>query len=782
MVSAGGREVVRPCRQGSPARRVAAAVVGRLAALLAFALIAQLSAQSPDERAAGAEVEVVAALLDHADALDACKQYGSARELRLQVVEKWQPGNGRALEGLGFVKVGEKYRRDMAKVVFEQNVHFAKKELKKLDRDWDRVLRGLVKSIQSVAEAYAEAGQPAAASEWWSRLLLLRPDDRKAKSAIEGLAVKSFDSFEGTERQLKLLRRGRRIHQSVAYLLQREFPTTAIDGRQPLLEKAGIAHHGVASRHFRVWGSLPTGHLQQAAQHAERALALAQTLFDGSGGACFAPGDFRDMLWVADRGHYHRVLDACSDQFSAERLAFLKDDVELAFVSSGSDVLRLYVLDGEGVDVLLDQTVRGVVQDALGFKVHGLWEGIGHAACGLLFDRTLTFFIEQQAGDTVTNYTPRPLVPDMSVWREIATESAWGRNDTPTSRLVLLHGSKFSNEERVKAWAMVDFLFRHDPSLVSLLEELPGSGRGDPPSIEAEYERRTGERLIDLDAEWRRYWGQDKRLREAMAAPAEGVEKAVAEAQRLAWQINDARVDAGRGAVGFRLVDDEDSRSVHDWFAAVERHEREQQKPRAKPADPPSPPACFGRTVLGVPPGKGVGLVSEWIVDPMLRDLILHPGRDFVGIRIGSKWKTISLTDPLREIRRGAPFCWPADGQSIQGMVTVVQLGAGLRQAMAAAGRTGDDPVGMPLTLHFSRDVGRNVTSRIGCHVQSQSGQVLRGVLVEVESSEGGAGIGCMAFVPTEPLPAGELQVQWSLPRQVLGDGETFPPQRVVVQ
>ena len=725
-----------------------------------------------DALAAKATADVVAAYHARADALAAQKQFGRALQLRRELIQEWAPGDARALKALGFVDVGSTWRRDANIVVFDRDQKGDAKVLKKLDQDWTRTQKELIKGVEQAAQALTAAGVADRALVFWRRLLRLKPGDARATAALR---LPTFDGVAGTPDELRIVRRGRAITQAVAFLKQWEPRLAPIEREHPVLKKAGLACGCVQSDHFTVFGTIPPDKLLLAARFAERALLLSRVLFGTAGGAVFEPRLVRNIVCCGDKGSYHRVLDTCADQFGKERLAFLKEYVELAFVDVDGDVQRVYALTKGGDDLLVDVISRGVVQDAAGFKSDGLWEGLGHATCGFLFDRTLSFFVEQQHGRTVTAWQPKPLLPDMASWRDIATESAWAKNDTPTAQLVLLDGAKFSNEERVKAWSMADYLLRDRPELLLQLDAIRTPEVKDPLAVEAAFRAAAGVDLRELDARWRDYWGKGEALRSAMAAAPAGVAADVDAARPVSWAIDAARAQADVAPAGFVLADSADCKTAFDWVDQMAKWENDRKDPKRKDLPPPSPPVSLGATVLLQQDGDAVAAVAAWMAQPVVRDFLLHPGRDILAVTVRKQGIALDLTVPLSAVERGLPQPWPRPGQSgVPGQVAVKALGPAVVAALAAAGVGADETVGMPVTLHFRRELAAEFAREVACRLRV-GGLERPGVLVPLQDVEGLRAPGCFAFVPRAPLPAGEVEVQWTLPKSMLKKNEVFP-------
>lgn len=718
-----------------------------------------------DALAAQAETAAVAAMLNRAAALASNQQFGRAVALWREVVQEWDPGNARALEALGFVKVGEVWRRDANKAVAEIDLKGDAKLQKKIDQEWSKTEKEIAKLLDGTARAFAVAGRSDRALQFWRRLVTLRPGDKQAVAAIAAINATGFDGHSGSPSELAMLRRGRAFAQGVEFLRGYEPAVAPAEGQNPLMQKAGIAHQGMRTDHFVVWGALPPERLKLAAQAAERGLLLSRLMFTNADGERFVEKKHHDILWTADRAVYQKTLDAAAEQFDRERLRFLKEDVELAFVRVGNDYQRLYTLaNGTGDDFLVDVTARGVVQDASGIENEGLWEGIGHAAVALLFDRTLSFYLEQPQGNTVTNWKPKPLQPDMETWRQIAQESAWAKNDTPSARLVLLQGHKMTNDERVKAWSMCDWLVRVDPTLLMQLAASRTETVRDADAVTAEFQKRAGRSLADLDESWREYWGKGQALRKAMAAAPSGKKEAVQDARLLATAIFRARAAADAGPGGFVVATSAAAQSVHDWLQKKAKFEEEQRRAKANPKkpvqqgpppEPPAPPAACGTTVIHCEGADPAAAVAAWMMVPALRDFLIDPARTMFACSKGPHAFVLELAGEVPPTVRGAPTCYPRDGQH------------------DVPGTLGDG--GTPVSLHCFREVDAGQLSEITC-VVTANGARIPGTLEVIQGKSGLSARGCVAFTPRSPLPPGVVEVAWTVPLPLRGGRDVPAP------
>jgi tetratricopeptide (TPR) repeat protein len=709
-----------------------------------------------------------------ADALATQKQHLRALELRREIFLDYAEHDEKARDKCGFIRVGATWRKDNARLVLDKNLKPDAKAMRKVDQDLATLCKALLTEHRSLADAWAAAGNKEKARHHWERVLRFQPGDKTAAAA---LAIGQFEGFAGNPTELDLLRRARAIRGTVDWLNRKQFEVKMIEGRKHgLLEAAKIVHEGARSEHFEVWGTLPPSLMQTIAQDAERSLLLCRTLLGVSSGQPFQPKQLRSYIYVHDPAAYAAVLDLCAAQFDAERLAFLKKDVDQAFIEHGNATWRFHKAH-LGEAAARDQAVRGVAQDAIGVTTDGLWEGFGHVSCCLLFGRTLTFLLEQQHEKTVAQWTQRPLLPDLAVWQQIAEESAWAKSDTRVSQLVLISAARFSTEQRVKAWAVCDYLMLTRPELLLELDSSQSKQIHTPPEVEAEFKKRTKVDLPTLDLEWRDYWAKGALLRKAMSTDPIGDEKAPDRAQRLRARslvdaVNDTRASAHRGPVGFFVASGGEVDPVVKYGEQLAKAEAENLKKPKVPVPLPTLPPAVGRSVFWSRRADAPSAVAEWMMQPALRDVLLDPGRGLCGAPlIAANW-ILDVAMPAQATKMGAPLYWPRNGQTgCPGKAVVAALGPRAATALAEKGKQPNDEVGMPLSLHFSRAMKPLELSHVGCRVYVGHLSA-EGVLVVYEGSEGDAdtAAGCLAFVPLQPLGSGkEVEVEWKFPKGMLG-------------
>jgi hypothetical protein len=721
-----------------------------------------------------------------ADAFQAEKQHLRALEIRREVWMDYDAADKRAREKTGFVQVGDSWRIDAEALVLDRNLKAKKSKVSKVERKFAKMQKRLLAEHRVLAAAWTKAGAKDKAAPHWRRVLRFVPGD---KGAAQALAIREFEGFRGTERDLAMLRRGRSIHLACDWLNRHEFAVTDLEEQQlPLLEAAGLEHSGVQTEFFKVWGTLPVADLETIARDCERALMLAHAIFRVSTGEVFVPGRLRNLVFVKGQDEYAAMIDVCADQFSADRLAFLRDAVDMCFLGHSGESLRAHKSE-MGMPVSRDQAVRGVMQDAAGADADGLWEGLGHAACGFLFGQTLSFMEEQLTDITAASHVRRRLAPDLQTWMQIARESAWSKSDTRTSELVLIKASRFTNEQRVKAWAICHYLSHWHPEYLLELDRSKTDVIRTPPDVEREFLRRTGYELPRIDSEWRTFWARGEELRAAMTRdplPDKKAKnrKAVERSRSLMDAINDGRVASRIGPVGYYIDKSPDFLAVRRYEKALRRAEKEDAKRKKKakgrkyePVQFPKLPAAIGKTVLWSREKDPADAVLAWLQNPRYRDSLLAPGRDLFGVPDDLGGFLVGIAYPAQATERGEPLLWPRQRQvGVAGQVPCSALDHRARRALGAAGVAEDAVVGVPVSLHFGRVVAADLLSQIKCSVFLRN-VPKEGVLVSygepVMGEDGAVAMepvdGLIAYIPIEPLPSGQVcEVRWELPSALL--------------
>ena len=469
----------------------------------------------------------------------------------------------------------------------------------------------------------------------------------------------------------------------------------------------------------------------------------------------------------------------------------------MCFLQHSGESLRVY--KGElGLAVCRDNAVRGVMQDAVGPKAEGLWEGIGHAACGFLFKQTLCFLTEQLTERTSTGHTQRRLMPDLETWMKIATESAWSKSDTRTSEIVLLQAARFTNEQRVKSWAVCHYFAHWRPQYILELDRSKTSDIRTPPDIEQEFLRRTGYELPKIDSEWRSFWARGEKLRAAMTRdllPGKKAKnrKGILRSRGLIDEVNRLRADARVGPLGWSLDSSPDFLSVRRYEKSLAAAEKELAKRIKKskggkyePVVFPVMPKAIGETVLWSRTKKASDAVHGWLRQPVYRDSLLAPGRDLLSVPSDVGGYMLGFVYPAEQAERGEPLVWPRHGQSnVDGSMPVIDLDERARAAVLKAGIAEDAVVGMPISIHFAREIDRKLLARVECRLFERN-RPLEGILVYYDQpiTDGGAVTkGMVVCVPTEPLKPGKvIEARWEAPLELLGKDHQIAPSAFTVR
>ncbi|MFT4842573.1 MAG: ribosome-binding protein aMBF1 (putative translation factor) [Planctomycetota bacterium] len=739
--------------------------------------------------------KAVVGLHELADALQSQKQHLRALEMRRTIWMDYDPEDKRAREKTGFLQVGAAWRVDGDALVLDRNLKGKRGKISKIDRDLEKLTKILLKEHRELAEAWGEAGDKLRAGKHWQQVLRLVPGDEQAAQL---LAIREFEGFSGTDHELRMLRRGRAIHLASDWLNRFEFPVTDLkDQRLPLLEAAGLAHSGVQTEFFRVWGSIPVTDLEVIARDCERSLLLAHTMFGVSTGEIFKPRRLRNYVFVKDQGEYAAMLDVCKNQFPEDRFVFLRDSVDMCFLTHGGESLRVHK-SNLGLPVCRDHAVRGVMQDAVGVKADGLWEGLGHAACGFLFGQTLCFMEEQLKEITSASHTKRRLAPDLETWMKIATESAWSKSDTRTSEIVLIKAARFTNEQRVKSWAICHYFAHWRPQYIVELDACKTEFIRTPPDIEKEFLRRTGYELPKIDSEWRSFWARGAQLRTAMTRdplPNKKAKnrKAVERSRGLVDAINQVRAESRVGPLGWYLDASPDFVSVRRYEKALAAAEKELKKriksakgKKYEPVEFPALPASVGKTVLWSRTKQAADVVQEWLRNPVYRNSLLAPGRDLVSVPSDTGGFLVGIAYPMQPTKRGEPLIWPRHEQSsVVGQIKVADLDPRARAAVLKAGIAADAVVGMPLSMHFARKIDKGVLGRIGCRLFERNRPIESVIVRYNELGPAGGPIieGMIVCVPKEPLKSGKLiEARWAVPPEVLGEDVQVAPSAFTVK
>jgi hypothetical protein len=227
--------------------------------LALFALLTGLAALPAQDAAAVAaqeqqlEVRAVAGLHAVANEYQAQKQHGKALALRRELLTELRGWERRSARQVWVLEGWRPMARGSAEARDREGPQGRCRALKKVDKQWADLQKELLAGHRAVAEGWTRLGDASHAMRQWRRVLRFAPNDKRA---MEVLATQRFEGFSGSDEELGLLRRERSIRGAVDWLLRKQFEIKKLEGKQPLFEKAGIAHQGFRTEHFAVWGTL----------------------------------------------------------------------------------------------------------------------------------------------------------------------------------------------------------------------------------------------------------------------------------------------------------------------------------------------------------------------------------------------------------------------------------------------------------------------------------------------------------------------------------------------
>ena len=167
------------------------------------------------------------------------------------------------------------------------------------------------------------------------------------------------------------------------------------------------------------------------------------------------------------------------------------------------------------------------------------------------------------------------------------------------------------------------------------------------------------------------------------------------------------------------------------------------------------------------------------------RDQLLHPGRILLGASKSKQAIVLDLAEPAKATKQGLPLTWPRDKQTgVPASCAVKQLPSWLQELLAAKGKQPDDQVGVPLSLHFARELLPTEIASVTCTFTADRGEV-DGVFAcaQRDGIPSEVAQGCFVFVPLEPLPKSRaLKVEWTVPPTLLQKREKFAPVAFSIQ
>lgn len=647
-----------------------------------------------------------------------------ARRVWWEIVQEYAPDDDKARAALGQLRVGTSWAPDTRVVVPVAETGEPGKR-RGLQRKWQGLAKTLAEDHLRVARKLADA----AARPHFERALRFAPDCAEAGAA---LGWQLYDGVWCDAGELEALRRSRHIRQVVAALKRTAFAVEELpaDARNEHLARAGVAHRGVRSAHYTVWGDVDVGQLRDAAQWAERALALARTVFARERGFYEQPTSVTEFAFVRELDTWKRVIERSRELLDARQVEFLLAHCLAADLPGRTTT---YAAVAETADHAFDHTVRQVAIDLAVLHAEAFREGIGHAFVGWCFGRNLVYLVDLEAEKVATGRTvvartdagtDAPALPaDMSSWLQRGMNNAWTSAGAPFAELPLLDIERMTIDDRINAWSVCDFLLRRRPAWLRALDDTDGAAAAS--EVASEFARLVRDvSLPAVELEWRRWWMQEERL---WGTAVNGREARPEREQRDNAALLDA-INAVR------------QRHEFGWLGWQ--------------------PAAAEGPLVGRRGSRPEELVAAWLDMPGYSHALLDPSLDMLGLPSGSKDWAIDIGREDRD-PEAAPRALPIDAATGTRTVRVATV-PGLAAVLARDGHGESTTIGAPLTLHVR---GRDSIEDVTCQVTA-GGEPVAGILVgpSAEAPRALQAPGLVSFWPLTPLRPGvvvEIKWQW---------------------
>ena len=432
-------------------------------------------------------------------------------------------------------------------------------------------------------------------------------------------------------------------------------------------------------------------------------------------------------------------------------------------------------MDGKPNPALVnDYTVRGMSQDVTRTLNIGLWEGIGHAAVGWFFNRTLTYTLDLSNANTVAGSGRQMTVSaDMASWIRVANEMVWEGTRVPAARIPLLKPDNMKVPERVKAWSLIDYVFRRDPQFYFALEKTTKRGAKGMDQVSAAFKGQTRLSLEELDEQWRLFWAKGEDIRATMRGAEQRNEMPVRRA------INTLRRSAELPLLGARRVESSTALGlatfVPNYMKAVKRRAKlmEESAKKAKEVEIPIPPPGEPDFVVAWNADADKAL-ERLLASPGCRDVLINPHRMLVSLFVEKEFVGCDLRPlPGRAPKKLAGLAFPFDNATdVPCSVDLADLGDTLGTALiAAAAEDGAnvEVVGYPITLHTFAPLP--FTPQGTCVVRAGDAEISGRMILPRTAIEGTLldrrieAPGMFVFLPDAPLPSGvRVTVEWTVP------------------
>jgi hypothetical protein len=676
-----------------------------------------------------------------------------ARQAWLEVVAEYAPDDEVARQALGFRRHGSVWQRDPNAGDPGQDVLNAA-AAQQLQTRWTALCGKLGEAHRALAAELGTGGHAERAQYHTQRALRFLPSNDKV---IAQSGLRQVEGIVGDDLDLAVLQRSRRMDRTLQKLQAEKHATSPIAEPLGLLQAAGVAHIGVKSATFEVYGDWDQETLASAAAYAERALAFWNDATEGVEGYPLRGEPSKRLVFLRQKATWASVVEKHGGkdaQFTIEN-------------ASATTLGDVHVATAEDVELVRDLSVRWVTQDCSGLRTDAMREGIGHAVVAMFFGQNLVFSVgKEEPGGTFAGNRERAKLqlPDLDTWRELAVEMAWQRAGVPAARLPLLKAAQFPNDARIKAWSFCDYLLRADPRLLLRLNATMSKSRNEADVI-AEFQKTAGRSLSELEARWRRFWTEDSPLKKAVVGKTTPLEATSRDASAWLEQLNRVREQLGGKAVGWSSQASVGCKEHVEYLKANKDQRgpgKEDTQQAGKAAFTAAGRSFAAKALVWTRDKEPKKALEHWLVLPGYRDVLLNRNLDTVGIYADAGLVVVDGDRGVAGDQR-TTLPWPAADREggrtsalVGAAVDVEQFGPGLARLLAQQ-KSKNKQIGVPVSLHFFG----GGASDVRCKVTS-NGKEVPGVLTAGDGqSRRMSAPGLWAFYPLGPWPRGDVQVLW---------------------
>jgi hypothetical protein len=231
-----------------------------------------------------------------------------------------------------------------------------------LQAKWTALCGKLGEAHRALAAELTTGGHNERAQYHTQRALRFLPSNDKV---IAQSGLRQIEGIVGDELDLAILQRSRRMDRTLQKLQAQSYATTPIAEPLGLLQSAGVAHIGVKSATFEVYGDWDQQTLASAAAFAERALAFWSDATEGVEGYPLRGAPARRLVFLRQKATWATVVQ----KHGGRDAQFVVDN------ASATTLGDAHVATAEQVELVHDLAVRWVTQDCSGLRTDAMHEG-----------------------------------------------------------------------------------------------------------------------------------------------------------------------------------------------------------------------------------------------------------------------------------------------------------------------------------------------------------------------------------------------------------------------